>query len=477
MAIAEQRALGAGAADALIDIRSADNRPVNPDRRTAAAGVPLLVDLDSCLIRTDLLFETALAYVGAHPLRIFRVLGWLFSGRAHLKKKLAEVAILDLSLIPINQTIAAYARQGKREGRDIYLMTGSDEFIARKIATRFEFLDGVVASDGRNNFKGRRKADVARARFPSGFDYIGDCHDDLHVWRHAQTVIAVEPSASLLRSIRELNKPTKIVKRAPVWPSLMRAARLHQWAKNTLIFLPAILSGQILHAPVAVSCGLTFLALGLVAFGTYLINDLSDLSHDRAHWSKRHRPLASGELPIKVGVIAAPVAIVSGLALAAAVGLPVVLALVAYLAVTLAYSFRLKRFPIVDTFTLAGLFTMRLVLGIAASGVVASPWLLVFSMFLVHVAVACQTLYRDPARRRNGTSLGGTRLRRDGQLSGSFGRSIDGHRLCSHLGDVSDLRRLQQRLLRQSSLALGIPRRGVPLGDARVAHRRARRTR
>ena len=68
---------------------------------------------------------------------------------------------------------------------------------------------------------------------------------------------------------------------------MIKAARFHQWAKNTLIFVPAILSGTILDPVTVINCGLAFLALGFVALGTYLVNDLLDINHDRRHWSKR----------------------------------------------------------------------------------------------------------------------------------------------------------------------------------------------
>lgn len=343
---------------------------------------PLLVDLDRSLIRTDLLLETALAYLGRNPLGIFNLLGWMLRGRAYVKRRLAEVVDLDVEIIPVHDEVAALASQAKAEGREVYLVTASDELIATKFSARFPFLDGVISSDGNNNLKGMRKARVVRERFPAGFDYVGDSRADLHIWRHAREIIVVEPSASLLRSVSELRKPTTIFARRPRLPALLRAARLHQWAKNTLVFLPAILSGQIAHPETAIACGLAFLALGLVAVGTYLVNDLLDLAHDRRHWSKRKRPIASGELPIGIAVAAAVVSIGAGLAIGAAIGTSVLTVLCAYLVLTLTYSLHIKRVPILDVVALACLFTLRLALGIAAAQVVASPWLLVFSMFL-----------------------------------------------------------------------------------------------
>jgi len=351
-------------------------RPENSDEP------PLLIDLDRSLIRTDMLLETVLAYLSANPLRIFRLLGWALKGRAHLKRKLAEAVEFDVELVPVHDGVAALAARASRRGRQVFLVTATDELLASRIAARFSFLDGVIASDGARNLKGAKKAEVLRDRFPGGFDYVGDSGADLHIWRHAREVIVVEPSASVLRAVNSLGKPTSVIARKSRVPALFKAARLHQWAKNTLVFLPAILSGQISHVETFIDCTLAFLALGLVAAGTYLINDLLDLAHDRRHWSKRSRPLASGELPIGMGIAAAGASIVTGLGIGVAIGASVAAVLAVYLALTLTYSLHLKRVAILDVVALASLFTLRLALGIAAAQVVASPWLLVFSMFL-----------------------------------------------------------------------------------------------
>ena len=366
-------------------------------REPRATAVPLVVDLDKCLLRTDLLLESALAYLSANPLRLARLVGWLWRGRAHLKRKLAENTCLDLDLMPVNASVERFARQAKSSGRQVYLATAADELLARKIAGRLNFFDGVIASDGNRNLKGSSKAAELCQLLPDGFDYVGDSIDDLHVWRNAARVIAVEPPASLQRSATALGKPvTFLGTSAPQSKALLEAARLHQWAKNILVFVPALLAGQIADVEVLASCSMAFLAMGLIAFGTYLINDLWDLPHDRRHPTKCNRPLASGRLSIAAAMVAAPLLILLALSLGAAVNAPTATALLAYLALTLAYSMGIKAQPILDTVTLGALFTMRFVVGITAAGVATSPWLLVFSMFLfisLCLAKRCAEIY------------------------------------------------------------------------------------
>ena len=349
---------------------------------TTPTSIPLLIDLDHTLIRTDLLMEMALAAVAANPLRALHLVCWTLKGRAHLKRRLAETVDLEPDLIPVNNEVVTLALEAKRQGRQVFLVTASDELSAKKLATRFPFLDGVISSDGTTNLKGRRKAAAVGERFPLGYDYVGDSAADIHVWRNARRVIAVAPNGATLRKIRALGKPTTVIDGKSRFLALIKASRPHQWAKNSLIFVPAILSGTIADPGTVLNCVLAFLALGLVALGTYLINDLLDITHDRRHWSKRFRPIAAGNLPIGMALAAAVVSIAGGLAIGATVGFGVFAGLLAYLGLTLMYSIHIKRLPIIDVVVLASLFTLRLAIGIAAAHVFASPWLLVFSMSL-----------------------------------------------------------------------------------------------
>jgi 4-hydroxybenzoate polyprenyltransferase len=203
-----------------------------------------------------------------------------------------------------------------------------------------------------------------------------------------------------------------------------RALRLHQWAKNALVFVAPVLGGKIDDPAAWIACAVGFLAIGVIASATYLINDLLDLEDDRRHWSKRLRPLAAGTLPLKDALVFAPLALVAGFALAAiAGGLAGVAVAGVYCAGTLAYSFRLKRAPILDVFMLAGLFTLRLAFGVVLAQVAPSPWLLVFSMFLfASLALAKRSTEIERGRRQGDKRIGGRGyLVADAPLVGSLG--------------------------------------------------------
>lgn len=163
---------------------------------------------------------------------------------------------------------------------------------------------------------------------------------------------------------------------------LVKSLRLHQWTKNLLVFVPIVLAGQFTDMTALTDTVIAFFALSIVASSTYLINDMWDLADDRRHWSKRHRPLASGRLPVTMAAATVPFGISIGFCLAAMASTAVVLLLAAYLAATIAYTFGLKRLVLVDGVVLAFLFTLRLALGVVAADVPPSAWLVVFSMFL-----------------------------------------------------------------------------------------------
>jgi len=169
-------------------------------------------------------------------------------------------------------------------------------------------------------------------------------------------------------------------------PSLVRelahSLRLHQCVKNLIVFVPIILGGRLSDRAEVVHIAIAFVALTCLASGTYLINDIFDRAEDRKHWSKRYRPIAAGRLAVASALFAALVSIGVGAFLGVLVSWKTGAMLVLYLAVTLAYTLRLKTVPFIDGLVLATLFTIRLGIGAVAADVPPSPWLFVFSMFL-----------------------------------------------------------------------------------------------
>lgn len=162
----------------------------------------------------------------------------------------------------------------------------------------------------------------------------------------------------------------------------LRAIRVHQWPKNLLVLLPALLAHRLMSPGVFAAAGLAFASFCLCASSAYLVNDLRDITVDRAHPRKRHRPFASGALPVAHGVVVAVLLLLGALTLGASCGRPFLSCLLLYYFITLGYSICFKRVVVLDVMTLAVLYTLRVLAGSAATAISPSFWLLSFSMFL-----------------------------------------------------------------------------------------------
>ena len=355
-------------------------------RQTAFADVPLdqplVLDLDGTLITSDLLFESFVAAFRKNPLVALHCLWWIARGGiALVKARLSDVANPDLDLIPANPLVVELAENEAAAGRLVILATASDRFIAQRVAKRFGFISRVMASDGTINLKGSRKAEALAEAYPQGFIYAGDSSADLKVWPKASAAIAVNAPKGLLAQASKLSVPVTMLGKAPSEARIfLKGIRIQQWVKSALVFAPIPLAGRLLDPTAWILATLAFIAIGFLASATYLVNDLADLGDDRRHWSKRNRPLASGALPIASALRMIPVMGAISLLLAALAGPAVLATVISYGITTLSYSLALKRVPLLDTLMLAGMFSLRLLLGVVAIGAVLSPWLFVFSM-------------------------------------------------------------------------------------------------
>lgn len=345
--------------------------------------IPLCVDLDGTLIRTDIGFESALALLRRNPFYLFLCLFWLLRGRAHLKRQIALRTDVDVATLPYNPEVMAWLR-GEAAARRRILCTASDQRLADAVAAHVGGFDEVLGSDGHRNLGGRVKAALLCERYGErGFDYAGNAATDLNVWRHARSAIVVGASTSVLRRAREMCGIERVfVRTGGTWRDWLLALRPHQWLKNALVWVPLLAAHLLLDTDAVLHSMIAFVAFSLCASGAYVINDLLDLDADRRHPRKRSRPFASGVLPLWGGLVAAPLLTFAAFAVAALLPGRFLLVLLAYAVITLAYSLVLKRIAMIDVLTLATLYTVRIIGGAAAIPVEASQWLLAFSMFL-----------------------------------------------------------------------------------------------
>jgi 4-hydroxybenzoate polyprenyltransferase len=206
----------------------------------------------------------------------------------------------------------------------------------------------------------------------------------------------------------------------PIAGLIVSEIRVRQWVKNLLVFLPTLLAYRFLDSGPLLHSSLAFFSFSFGASAVYVLNDLLDLDADRHHPEKRHRPFASGRLPLRAGYVLIPLLLAASLGLAALLPREFAFTLIAYFLATSLYSFLLKQVALVDILVLASLYTLRIIAGSAATGITVSEWLLAFSMFLFLSLAAVKRyveLLRLRQRINDAEHDGETRIKRRGYFA------------------------------------------------------------
>ena len=294
-----------------------------------SARPPLCIALDGVLVRTDTLHEGLVRLLKRQPHRVPALLAWSLRGPAALRAEVARRVELDVTRLPYDEALVARLTEERARGRRVVLVSGADPRVAEAVAAHLGL-----------------------------FDEVRPVAPEAH-----ETLPAPAPAR-------------------PRWRTLLRALRVHQWAKNALVFVPRLAAHKATQVPLLLQALLGFVSFSLCASSVYVLNDLLDLDSDRRHPSKRLRPFASGALPLSTGPLLALGLLGAGAGVALALPREFLAVLGLYYAITLAYSFHLKQVLMLDVLVLAGLYTVRLFGGALAVGVPTSNWLLTFSMFL-----------------------------------------------------------------------------------------------
>jgi len=315
--------------------------------------VVLVVDLDGTLLRIDMLHESFWSAFGLDWRAPFFSARALSNGRASLKRHLAKASAVEAATIPYNETVVAFVRQWRRDGAAPRWSRQATRVSPRPSRHIWASSTRCMDRTGRPTRRARRRRSSSR-----------------------------RVSAPGLRCVAErcCDQTEYLVTRSGAAAGYLAALRPHQWLKNTFVFLPVLAAQQFDFGTVLLSI-LAFACFNLVASGVYVMNDLLDLTADRAHPRKRNRPFASGRIPVSNGWWMLAGLVLAGLLFAALVGPTFLLIIVAYLMLTTAYSLFLKRNTVIDICLLAGLYTLRIVAGGLATGIPLSMWLLTFSVF------------------------------------------------------------------------------------------------
>jgi len=358
---------------------AADGRPEQISDSTA---VPICVDLDGTLVRTDTLVELVIKLLCSAPWSLLSLIAVLLQGKAQFKNAIGRKVALREDSLPYNEDLLQFLRSEVAGGRRVLLVTGADSSVAIAVSKHLGVFDTVVSSDGQRNVVGHEKlAAIRRALNNQPFWYAGDSKRDLEVWRESAGAILVGTSSAVDRAVRKAGIPIR-----KVFPSakfslstVFRAMRIHQWVKNALVLIPIVTSHRLLDVPILVKGGLAFLAFSLCASALYLVNDVLDLQNDRNNPVKRHRPVASGRISILQSLALAAILLASSLLITP--GGEARLILAGYGVAVVAYSTYFKRLLMLDVIVLSSFYTLRLLYGGAATGIPISIWTLAFSMF------------------------------------------------------------------------------------------------
>ncbi|MFT3722004.1 MAG: UbiA family prenyltransferase [Hyphomonadaceae bacterium] len=343
---------------------------------------PLVVDLDGTILCSDTLIEGIAAGLFQKPFLTLAGCAGAVVSVPRFKAWVFNNIDVDYDAIPANGPLVAWLRDEKARGRSIHLVSAANQGVVDRLADRFGLFDSAYGSSDTHNLKGRNKRAFILERFGPEAVYAGDARPDFHVWKGVGGAVYAGTSAGAASRLRKDGRlEAEFARPGASLAAWVRALRLHQWSKNLLLFAPLILAHAYGDMTSLTHTILAFLLLGIVASGTYLINDVSDLSSDRRHRSKRSRPLPAGIIPVAYALLAAPLLIGGGLVASWFLKPAFAIGEAAYVVLTLSYSLHFKRVALLDVFVLAGLYTLRLVMGAIAAGVAHSLWLLTFSMF------------------------------------------------------------------------------------------------
>ncbi|HKX33633.1 MAG TPA: UbiA family prenyltransferase [Blastocatellia bacterium] len=346
---------------------------------------PHCVDLDGTLIKTNTLLEAAMALIRTTPWAAIFLPFWLMRGQAYLWQRLSERTFINPALLPYREEVLEYLEREKRTGRELVLISGSNQAMVEKVAHHLGLFHRFFGSTETVHLVGPAKLAVLLELYGrKAFDYLGDSNQDFSIWRESQRAIIVSRNRSLIKRVRQNVEDLEQIQPSgrPWLKAVIKAMRPYQWSKNLLLLAPIFLAHKITNLPLMLTAVQAIIAFSLCASAVYIMNDLLDLESDRLHPRKRKRPFAAGDLSVLQGGLLSMVLLISAFAIALALSPEFAAVLLAYFVMTVGYSSYLKQKLLIDVFVLASLYTIRVWAGSVCTGIVISNWALAFFMSL-----------------------------------------------------------------------------------------------
>ena len=328
--------------------------------------LPLAVDLDGTIIRTDFFYESLLLFIKQNPFNIFLAIFWLISqNRGVMKSRIAERIDIDVSAFPYNEDLIVWLKAQKAKGRKLILATASHQKYAQAVENHLNLFDEVIATTGAYNIKGGNKEKILIEKFGiQGFDYVGDSQADLAVWRSANAAIIVTNSKQLIIQAQNVTSIKKQFKLKQQNHFFFHALQLKKWLIHTLIFIPLFSSFNFIHVSAWGSAILAFISFSLCASSAYIFSDLLNTQTDRNLRRTNHFTTATMSIPTGIAFMGA--CMIIGLILASIISLKFLLIMLIYLTFSIGACFYVNRYSLTNTLFLAGQFMLIIYAGIVA---------------------------------------------------------------------------------------------------------------
>ena len=325
--------------------------------------IPIVCDLDGTLIKSDLFLESLLIYIKSNFFLIFNLVYQLLFNKLIFKAFITHQFPVNGKKIPLNQELLDWLKLKKESGVDVFLVTGATKNSYESIKDRLMKFTAVYTSTNQLNLTGANKANFLIEKFgKEKFDYIGNSIVDFSIWKYSRKKLLANNIYLQVFCKKYFNKI--FTKPALYINKLLSFLRIHQWTKNSLIFLHPIITIKQLSFNLFVNYCLFFLAFSLLASSIYVFNDIVDIFDDREHQYKHKRPLASGFFDLKESIIILLILLTSVVLLSFHLDENLKLIMMVYLLLNITYSFFLKKIKLIDVLFLSIFFNLRVLAGV-----------------------------------------------------------------------------------------------------------------
>ena len=350
--------------------------------------IPLCVDLDHTLLKTNLFYEALIEIIRTRFHLLFLLPFWFFKGREFLKNQILKNIRLETELMPLNEEITKFCKEQAHQGRTIFLVSNSLFHWVRHFKMDLDFVVDIIAPSEKK-FRGANRASFLTDKFgEQGFDYIGSRKNDIPVWKVARYAY----SSSSIKKLDNLKQVFKCPSRPLI--TLFKASRIWQWSKNLLVFVPLVLSASYNMFFMSIY---SFIAISLASSAIYILNDLLDIKSDRRHPIKKKRQIAAGNMSIKAALFYFVLLSTGGIAIAYFICSSLFNIVIIYIILNILYSLKIKTIPILESFCLTSFYILRLWAGSFCLGLELSYWINLFAIFmflsLSYMKEYCEILY------------------------------------------------------------------------------------